>query len=330
MPSSLYQTLSDAALSRVFEKTLHTEVRSSSLMTGGLFNTTYRAETADFGTVVLRVEPVNRHLLMPFEHRLMEAETRVYALCRERGIPVSEVLACDTTKTVLDRDFMMVRCLDAKPLSAFSLTEDDRARLSYDVGRACAAMHGITHPRFGRIVEREDRAGKDGFARWSDFLYDELLSWETVARGADKCLFSEEEHEEFRRLFRAAAPVLDEIQTPCLVHTDLWFGNVLAYDRGGKPEFAAVIDADRALWGDPEFEFSSIRWMHGEARFWDGYGKPLADDKNSVIRRAVYHILNRLWNAYVYLWEYNMPDEMAGERELARGEAAFLGEIFPI
>ena len=74
MSSSLYLELSQSELNCIVSKALCTEMRSAQRMTGGLFNTTYLVETVKYGLVVLRLGPVNRHLLMPFEHRLMEAE----------------------------------------------------------------------------------------------------------------------------------------------------------------------------------------------------------------------------------------------------------------
>lgn len=87
MKSSLFQELSEAELSLVVSRGLGTDVVSSRLLSGEMFNTTYLIETAEAGRVVLRVGPVNRHLLMPFEHHLMAAEKEVYALCAQNAAP---------------------------------------------------------------------------------------------------------------------------------------------------------------------------------------------------------------------------------------------------
>ena len=98
----LYQLLSPHELSDIVGSLLQTEVIWARPLTGGLFNTTYLVETASMGKVVLRIGPVNRHLLMPFEQRLMEAEETVYSLCRGHGIACSEILALDRTKSRID------------------------------------------------------------------------------------------------------------------------------------------------------------------------------------------------------------------------------------
>ncbi|MBQ8893546.1 MAG: GNAT family N-acetyltransferase [Clostridia bacterium] len=303
--SSLYRELTSAELAAVL-KTTHFSAR---LLTGGLFNTTYLVELP-LGKAVLRVGPVNRQLLMPFEHHLMEAESRVYRLCAAHGIPASEVLAVDTSKTVIDRDYMLVRYIPSKPMSQAELGEA-RNRICRRIGQATAKLHAITAPRFGRIVG-------PGFERWSEALLWELSEWETLG-------YWQEQHREAEILFEKAIPYLDEICTPCLVHTDLWAGNILI---SPEPDFAAIIDADRALWGDPEFEFSSIWWTLGEEAFWEGYGKRLSGTYAARVRRGIYHLLNRLWNSYVYQMEYNQPENARKEQELALKQIEELKDLY--
>src|SRR5690606_23078310 len=57
-----------------------------------------------------------------------------------------------------------------------------------------------------------------------------------------------------RSLLAAASPVLDEVTTPHLVHFDIWPGNVFL-DLSGRPRIQAIIDHERAFWGDPLAEF---------------------------------------------------------------------------
>lgn len=320
--SALYLELTECEISRVVASALHTDVLSYQLLGGGLFNTTYLLDTEDCGKVVLRAGPVNRHLLMPFEHKLMEAEAQVYALLGARGIPASRILAMSTSKTVIDRDFMIVRYIPGTAMSQIELTPDDRSRISRDVGKATAKMHLISAPRFGRVADVKNGGG---YRKWSDCLMGELADWEKV--GIPAGIFSPDELNEIHRLFRNATPFLDEIQEPRLVHTDLWKGNILVRTDTQKPEFGAIIDADRAIWGDPLYEFSSIRWTYGETCFWEGYGTEPSQKEGDRIRCALYTLFDRLLNAYVYLKEYNQPGLSAAEREDALANMALLRKI---
>ena len=325
MTSSLYRELTDNELNKLVSKSLQTKMTSAQLLTGGLFNTTYLIETVKYGKTVLRIGPVNRHLLMPFEHHLMEAEEYVYALCSRHGVPASHILAMDISKTLINRDFMFVRYISGHPMSEEELTPQDRARIYQDVGIATAKMHSITAPCFGRVTDVKN--GK-GFKLWSEALLHELHEWEKVGVSAN--IFTAEEHSQIQLLFERAIPYLDEIREPHLVHTDLWPGNILVSSNTESPQFAAIIDADRAIFGDPYFEFSSIRWTYGEESFWTGYGSTLLQEPADLIRRSIYTLLNRLMNAYVYLVEYNQPENAIEEATDARAQMAELKEqIFP-
>ena len=313
MASSLFQELKEEEIKGIIGRTLGTEPTHARLLQGGLFNTTYLVDTRNCGRVVLRVGPVNRHLLMPFEHRLMETEEYVYSLCGRCGVPTSQIIKTDTTKSLIDRDFMIVRYIPAAPMCEIELTPSDEQRICRDIGIATAKMHGIRAPKFGRPAEVKSGGG---FALWSEALMFELTEWERV--GVLSALFTPEELAEIERIFVAAAPFLDEIREPRLVHADLWQGNILVRTDGGRPEFAAIIDADRAVWGDPDFEFSSIQWTYGKESFWEGYGRRLSFEPGALVRRAVYTLLNRLWNAYVYQCEYNRMQDAQREQADAR------------
>lgn len=321
--SEIYRELSDKKLNELVETALQTKMVSARLLSGGLFNTTYLVDTEKYGKTVLRLGPVNRHLLMPFEHRLMEAEKYVYDLCTEQDIPVSQVLAMDLSKTLVDRDFMFVRYIPGFPLSEGNLTEPEKVCIYRDVGIATAKMHRITAPRFGRVAEVKNGGG---FRLWSEALLYELYEWEKV--GIPASIFTVEEHDRIRFLFEQAVPFLDEVKVPHLVHTDLWGGNILIGKNADIPEFAAIIDGDRALFGDPWFEFSSIQWTYGEESFWEGYGSRLPEEPADRVRRSIYILLNRLWNAYVYLIEYNQPENAVREANDARMKMEDLKEMF--
>lgn len=326
MNSSLYKELTEPELKNIISANLHTDNFTSKLLTGGLFNTTYMIETAEHKKFVLRVGPVNRHFLVPFEHHLMEAEDEVYSLCRARNIPVSDVVVTDVSKQLLDRDYMIVRYIPSKPMSEAGLSPEEQNLIFREVGTAAAKMHSIHSPHFGRVYDV--KSGR-GFEKWSDSLKNELDEWETVAASCG--LYSEEERAAVHIIIDKASPSLDEITTPSLVHADLWSGNVLiSRDADDHPEFAAIIDADRAMWGDPEYEFTTILWLSDNQNFWDGYGSSLSNDTHSIIRHCVYYLISRLIDSYVYLVEYNAPDLAEREHSNAVKQIEKLQELLGI
>ena len=113
--SNLYLEMSRDEIIRVFAERMGVkEVGMICPLPGGMFNTTYNVEYGTKGEkAVLRLGSVNRHLLMGFEEKLMEAENEVYRLCKQAGIPCSKVLCCDTSKQLADRDYMIVEYIDS-------------------------------------------------------------------------------------------------------------------------------------------------------------------------------------------------------------------------
>jgi aminoglycoside phosphotransferase (APT) family kinase protein len=80
---------------------------------------------------------------------------------------------------------------------------------------------------------------------------------------------------------------LDEVQTPSLVHWDLWDGNIFI-----DPQTKAVtgyIDFERALWGDPLMEVNFGAFGENPA-FLAGYGVEMLDTLAKKCRRTLYNI----------------------------------------
>ena len=168
MKSMLYEELRDEQAAALVEKLLGAKLKAARLLTGGLFNTTYLVETEDAGDVILRLGPVNRHLLLPYELHLMEAEVEVDRLCARHGVPASEVLACDLTKTTVDRDVMIVRRIPAVPYSEVGLTHEERLAILAD------ALSPAQRDRaFKGLVEATDLARTTVY--FSHYLFDTYI-----------------------------------------------------------------------------------------------------------------------------------------------------------
>ena len=174
------------------------------------------------------------------------------------------------------------------------------------MGENIAKLHALQGEAFGHVF---DVAQGRGFARWSDFLCDELEKLLKIC--APYGLFDESMVAQMRDILRRYAPLLEEITEPRFIHADLGPNNLLIH--ANRPAFAAFIDADRAMWGDPDFDFAYMEWMFCDD-LWQGYGRPLATDDAST-RRLIYRLIRFVCNAYVWEVEYNRHDMMRVTRE---------------
>ncbi len=298
--SSLFRTVTNEEIASIFSHALQeSHIERATLLDGGMFNTTYRVVYGDQKReAVLRLGPVNRERLMGFERNLMQAEKYVCDVCVRIGIPTSHILACDTSKSVIDRDFMIVEYIPSVVMVNAALSEEKRNALCFDLGAYLAKLHGVTGDSFGfvsRILEG------NRFLTWSEALLFEVV--DITDHLAHMNGLPAAEIEAIRSLFLDARPLLDEIKTPHLLHTDLWAGNVLL-DQNDL-SIKAIIDGDRAVFGDPDFEFSSP-WME-DVQMQRGYGFliPQAGEENRKQRMKLYRMFYLLLEAYVGIGEYN-------------------------
>lgn len=297
--SSLFQELTQDELLSIMASVFPGEqVSDFHLLSGGLFNTTYRVLT-DRHDVVLRMGPVHRELLLPYEHHLMAAEALTDRLCLENGIPASTVLHLDTSKAIIDRDFMVVDRIESVPLSDPSVPEEAKAALLYECGKLLRRLHAVTGDQFGRLAKIVTGRGS---ASWYQAMESEFLD---VFKAADRYqLFAPALRNQILAfLFRHKA-ALDTVTTPVLTHCDLWAGNILVQRNDDSYSVCAIIDGDRAIFGDPALDFAT-GWITAP-EFLEGYGNDTAPE--AAARNAVYRLFFTLQDAYIWKIEYNRDD----------------------
>ncbi len=312
--SSLFKPEEEGVLKQLVQKHFPMQpLQEAKLLAGGLFNTTYLVSIGEQAPrkLVLRLGPVNRHLLLDFEQNLMPAEQYIDSICARRGIPASNMLVCDTSRDIIDRDYSFVEYIPSLPLSDERVPESDRPAIYRRIGEIAAQFHAVTGERFGRVSEILAGGGSES---WFAFLTDEVRR--NGRRAVEGGVLRTEDVAEMLRLFEQHRDLFSQVKTPRLVHADLWVGNVLVAEKQGGWQVAAVIDADRAVWGDPDFEFA-CQWMTGED-FFAGYRAVSGDDAfdapGRVRKRRLYQLLFLLADAYILKNQYNDPEGFQNTR----------------
>lgn len=322
--SRLYQELTPTELEEASRRYLGEGLLEARLLSGGLFNTTYRLTTTN-RDAILRLGPVNRHLLLPYEHHLMEAEAGILELLHRHGIPTSRMIALDVRREFLDRDVMVVECLPAVSMSTVSLAKEQEVRICREVGAFARELHRITADELPRKFDKPFGRyaavlGGYGGATWSEALIQELHLWMSKARPT--ALFTPEEFDRIDRCFCRFRPLFDQIRQPRLAHADLWQGNVLVDAHG---QLSAIIDTDRAFFGDPEYDLA-MDWLPKDS-FLEGYGTIPDPGRDAVLRRKLYKFLLDLEDCYIYIIQYSNPKASQDLKEKILTQLAELESI---
>ncbi|RCG33239.1 aminoglycoside phosphotransferase family protein [Sphaerisporangium album] len=250
MESRTKRRLSPDELDALTARALGTGVRSAEELLDGFANAVWRLTLADGRQVVLKVGPPPGLEMLRYERDLLRTEALVYHLATPTGLPLPRLLHSGFDDPELGGDYLIMSALDGVPWNqATSLGDADQRALRQELGRHLATLHTIP----GDGVYGYPYAGLTG-ATWRDaflIMHGALLD-DAVRYGTPlpRTLV------EIAGAVYSNAHALDEVTAPALVHFDMWPGNVfLTPPADGPPRIQALIDHERAFWGDPLADF---------------------------------------------------------------------------
>lgn len=251
-------------------------------LTDGWFNAAYTLELSDGRRFVLKVAPSAEVEVLRYERDMMDAEVTVMRLVQQQtSVPLPEVVHYDTSCRLLPSPFFLMTWVPGRSLKQVraSLSPEEEAMVDGAVGSYLRQINAIHNDSFGYAAASAPR-----FSRWSDSFANML---ENVLLDAEaKSVVLPRPYAQFRKLLQSALPVFDDVQTPQLVHGDLWDANVFG-DPTTK-RVTGLIDFERALWGDPLME---AQFMFGQSpAFFAQYGPSPLDGPRAHLRRLFYNV----------------------------------------
>ena len=217
-------------------------VSTATELTEGMFNTAYRIDFADGGASVLKIAAANATGLMSNEINMMQAEVSAMKLLRAAGIPhVARVQHADFSRTLCSGSCFFMECLPGQSLSSLrdALSPAETDHILQQVGRFQRRLTEIHGDSFGLLGDTRRFPTLYGLIR---FLLQNVLK-DAFAVALDLGFTGEEV---LCRL-EEDQPAFHEVQTPSLVHWDMWEGNIFVQEG----ELSGVIDWERAMWGEP-------------------------------------------------------------------------------
>lgn len=250
----------------------------------GKFNATYTVDGAD-RPLILRVAPRDDAGFVFYEKNMMAQEPEVHALIRSRTtVPVPEILVYDNSRSVLDRDFLIMEKLPGRPLSDIDeIAKDSYDRVMFQVGEALRQIHSIHAEQYGYLGAHHPMKPQQD---WLDAFF---IMWNSMINDVVDCgYYDDREAHMLRELLDGSLPHFDRKTPSMLLHMDVWSQNILIDDEAN---LTGLIDLDRAVWGDPEIEFAVLDYCGiSEPSFWHGYGEE-RDMSIEARRRTAFYLL---------------------------------------
>ncbi|WP_340383937.1 aminoglycoside phosphotransferase family protein [Streptomyces sp. SS7] len=260
MQSLTKRRLSAEELDALMREATGVGCRLEAELTDGWFNTAYRVRFDDGRAAVVKLAPPVGTPVLRYERGIMATEAAMYrrlASPAGAGVPTPDLLYAG-------EDFLAVSVLDGMPWDkvADRLPAAAESALRRELGGITARLHTLVAEdgRFGYPAPESGLSAPDwrtAFTAMVEALLADAGHWRAEL-GAS--------HEEIRALVAAGGTALDEVTRPCLVHFDLWPGNIFvsvldAEGAGGPdPRITGLIDHERAFWGDPAAELVSLEF----------------------------------------------------------------------
>ncbi|WP_433401270.1 phosphotransferase family protein [Streptomyces sp. CA-146814] len=279
---------------------------SATPLTGGTYNTVTRVTLTDGRDWVVKTPPPHSGGLR-YERNLLVNEATFYTAAAQAGIRgsvIPHVVHSEPDPTAPTGAYLVMTACPGRPWYELDAAEDagdkarlrDEARLRTELGCLVGRLHTIT--------------GSGGFGYPAAPFGPPAATWRTAFTAMTEAVLADAVTyraplpypvDRIRTVLAHAAPVLDDVTRPALVHFDLWQGNLLVTGEPGARAVGGIIDGERMFWGDPVADFVSLALfgeLEEDREFLTGYaeGSGRAVEFSDSVRLRL-----ALYRSYLYL-----------------------------
>ncbi|HTJ69348.1 MAG TPA: aminoglycoside phosphotransferase family protein [Actinospica sp.] len=291
-PEAYQRPLTEQQIQAMADRLLgDVEVTAAVELGDGTYNTTYRVELGrgDVPACILRVAPEPARQYRS-ERGFMRSEHAAAPYFAPIAALLPRTLGVDFTHQVVGRDYMFQTIVPGIParIGLQNYPREEWGPFFRQLGEISRRIHAVHGDHFGPLSP----LGRPAHATWSDAVHAMLGD---IIADLDDAEIPADDVREVLAIAVQGKDVLDEIETPSLLHGDLWTINVMLAEHAPEPTVTGLFDCDRVIWGDPESDWAIYRaaGRPGTERdaFWTGYG-PLDPAPHAAWRRTLYEARN--------------------------------------
>ncbi|MBD3287609.1 phosphotransferase [candidate division KSB1 bacterium] len=245
--------------------------------------------------VVLRIAPSDDAGFIFYEKNMMAQEPAIHRIVSEKtSIPIAQIYTYDDSRAIIDHNFLIMEFLTGTPLSEVMVDSHQRDRVMRQTGHYLRELHdNCRTDKYGYLGEHNCMEPQE---MWHDAF---KIMWNKLIDDIVRCaVYDNDEAKVAREAFDTHHHLFHRDVPSSLLHMDIWGQNILIDDSG---TITGIIDWDRALWGDPEIEFSVLDYCgFNNPAFWAGYGCEPEKSPEFKIRMKLYHLYEV--QKYLIIW----------------------------
>ena len=175
-------------------------------------------------------------------------ERWAYEMLSGSDVPVSRVLALDTTRHLSPYDYLILTKMPGETVrtSAAALPPATRYAIGYSAGQHLATLHNHVFDQFGLLYEILAGTSQPD---WAGYVAGHFRYYQGQVQALG--ILTADRLGRIEALLARMQPLLAAVQQGVFIHGDYHFRNMLQQD--GK--LSAVLDFDWASSGDPSWDF---------------------------------------------------------------------------
>ena len=218
-------------------------------LTDGYFNNSYKIRLNNNEIVVLKVSPKKNVKVLTYEKNLMEAEVKVNNILFNLNIPCPKVLFYDKHPSIIDCQYFFMTYVKGTPLNQIKskLNEEEINSIYSKLGTIIKPLNFENQHKFGEIITLEKQ-----YNNWYECFFSMIFDLINDANNIKLKLPITKNN--ILTLLSNYESLLNNINIPCLVHKDLWDGNIFIDPH--TLNITGIIDSERAIYAEPLMEIA--------------------------------------------------------------------------